>query len=312
MATPDQNSLLSSPTLELVARGIRDPVVRLRFLKYVAPVAPAVADRPKHHGLIRNLTVLLFLAAMLATALMMRAGTPVKLMPAASPPVESPRTEPSGARVPSIASAEVWQVEDTREFETYSNGLRIDNRFTISNHPRSYLVFPAGEPGHKDGVPGNKPVGIVFHTTESHQAPFEPGQTRVLQRIEESLIEYVQRKRAYHFLIDRFGRVYRVVAETDAANHAGFSVWADERSVYVNLNESFLGVSFEAETQPGQVQPSASPAQVRAAAMLTEMLRSRGELRHPRPSVGKPVKYAGRLPHGLGIQLPIRTTWITG
>lgn len=97
----------------------------------------------------------------------------------------------------------------------------------------------------------------------------------MLQRIGESLIEYVQRKRAYHFLIDRFGRVYRVVAETDAANHAGFSVWADESSVYVNLNESFLGVSFEAETQPGQMQPSVSPAQVRAAAMLTEMLRSR-------------------------------------
>jgi hypothetical protein len=137
------------------------------------------------------------------------------------------------------------------------------------------MAFPVGEPREKDGIPGTKPAGIVFHTTESRQAPLEERQNRVLQRIEESLIQYVQRKRAYHFLIDRFGRVYRIVAESDAANHAGYSVWADETSVYVNLNESFLGVSFEAETQPGQVQPSVSPAQVRAAAMLTEMLRSR-------------------------------------
>ena len=39
-------------------------------------------------------------------------------------------------------------------------------------------------------------------------------------RLGESLLEYVRRGRAYHYLIDRFGRVYRVVAESDAANHA--------------------------------------------------------------------------------------------
>ena len=85
----------------------------------------------------------------------------------------------------------------------------------------------------------------------------------------------MQRKFAYHFLIDRFGRVYRVVAESDAADHAGPSLWADGRWLYVNLNRSFLGVSFEARTEPGQSESGASPAQVRAAAMLTEMLRSR-------------------------------------
>ena len=31
----------------------------------------------------------------------------------------------------------------------------------------------------------------------------------------------------YNFLIDRFGRVYRVVQESDAANHAGNSIWAE-------------------------------------------------------------------------------------
>src|SRR5215472_17626031 len=58
-------------------------------------------------------------------------------------------------------------------------------------------------------------------------------------------------------------------------NHAGYSVWADEKWAYVNLNESFLGVSFEARTVPGQKEADISPARVRAAAMLTEVLRSR-------------------------------------
>jgi N-acetylmuramoyl-L-alanine amidase len=75
--------------------------------------------------------------------------------------------------------------------------------------------------------------------------------------------------------IDRFGRVYRIVGEADAANHAGYSVWSDEKWLYLNLNESFLGISFEAQTEPGQMDAPVSPAQLRAAAMLTEMLRSR-------------------------------------
>jgi len=52
-------------------------------------------------------------------------------------------------------------------------------------------------------------------------------------------------------------------------------VWADQNWLYVNLNESFLGVSFEAETRPGQLDTAINPAQVHAAAMLTEMLRSK-------------------------------------
>ena len=43
-------------------------------------------------------------------------------------------------------------------------------------------------------------------------------------------------------------KVFRVVAETDYANHAGQSVWADEKNIYWGLNQSFLGVAFEAQT----------------------------------------------------------------
>ena len=173
-----------------------------------------------------------------------------------------------------MAESAVWLVEKTSSSEVYSNGLRIDNRFRVSNHPRTYLAFPLKGDPRTSGVRRTEPAGIVFHATQSRQAPFEADQNGVLKKIGESLLEYVQRKRAYHFLIDRFGRVYRVVAEADSANHAGFSVWADDEWLYINLNQSFVGVAIEAQSRPGESEPEMSPAQLRAAGMLTEMLRN--------------------------------------
>jgi hypothetical protein len=169
----------------------------------------------------------------------------------------------------------VWQVEQIGNAETYSNGLRIDNRYSVAGRPRSYLAFPADRPQDSHGVQRSEPAGIVFHSSESQQAPFEAQQNRRLALIGQSLLDYVRQKGAYNFLIDRFGRVYRVVEETDTANHAGHSVWSDDMWIYVNLNESFLGVSFEAQTPPGQLGAAINPVQARAAAMLTEMLRDR-------------------------------------
>jgi hypothetical protein len=166
-------------------------------------------------------------------------------------------------------------VEKAAGLETYSNGLRIDGRPAVTDRPRSYVAFPANGSGERKAVRRTVPAGIVFHTTESAQAPFEARENGVLKKIAESLLDYVRRKRAYHFLIDRFGRVFRVVQEGDSANHAGYSVWADDRWLYVNLNESFLAVAFEAVTGPGQVEAALNPAQVRSAAELTDMLRAR-------------------------------------
>jgi hypothetical protein len=146
------------------------------------------------------------------------------------------------------------------------------------NHPRAYLAFPANRMD-APAVRRSDPAGIVFHTTESSQAAFAPEDNGTLRKIGESLLDYVRRKLAYHFVIDRFGRVHRVVAENDAANHAGYSVWADEQWLYVNLNESFFGVSFEAQTGPQGAEAVISPAQARAGAMLVEMLRSRYRIR---------------------------------
>ena len=36
---------------------------------------------------------------------------------------------------------DVWIVEENRDFETYSNGLRIENRLAVANEPRSYSLI---------------------------------------------------------------------------------------------------------------------------------------------------------------------------
>jgi len=263
----------SKPWVDWLAGRINDPVGRLRFLQAVAPPPELAVQRSSR--LLRVISPVALAAALSALALM-QAGGSVRPVSVPAPLLHS-GVRPPGPSPVAGGVAEVWQVEKSAGSETYSNGLRIDNRLAVSNHPRAYLAYPLDHPDAA-AVRRSEPAGIVFHTTESRLAPFEPDQNPVLKKIGESLLEYVRRKRAYHFLIDRFGRVYRIVAESDAANHAGNSVWADSQWLYVNLNQSFLGVSVETRTQPGQVVAEMSPAQLRAAAMLTEMLRSRYHL----------------------------------
>lgn len=259
------------PSIELVARCIGDPVIRLRFLKAVAPSPPL--DKGWRPGPWRAFFHYLLLAivplTLIVAFLVVRAAARVRVPDAWKPPASLSRS------LPPPALPEVWMVEKDRSEEVFSNGLHIDTRFAVSNRPRSYLAFPINGPSGGRAVRRSVPAGIVFHTTESLQIPFEARQNGALKRIGESLLEYVGRRCAYHYLIDRFGRVFRVVAEQDAANHAGYSVWADDRWLYLNLNESFLGVSFEARTGGGQSNAHLSPAQVRSAAMLTELLRGR-------------------------------------
>jgi hypothetical protein len=256
----------SRPWVNGFATRISDPVVRLRFLKVVAPVAEPAPQR-EWRRVLQVVLLVVLTGALGFSIFVVRATSRAENTPAPAARIERAGA-PRADRPP-----EVWLVEKSANSEVYSNGLRIDNRFAVFNRARSYRAFPAD--GGRNEIRGSQPVGIVFHTTESRQAPFEERQNGVLKKIGESLLEYVQRKRAYNFLIDRFGRVYRIVAETDAANHAGNSVWSDGKWLYVNLNESFLGVSFEAETRPGQLEAAVSAAQLRTAAILTEMLRSR-------------------------------------
>jgi hypothetical protein len=152
----------------------------------------------------------------------------------------------------------------------YSNGLRIENEFAVSGEPRS--SFPVYRQ-HTDEPAAWRtgPVGVVFHSTESDRVPFAESHVGSLKRIGHELLRFVRNHGSYHFVIDRFGRVYRVVRETDKANHAGNSVWADRNGSLINLNASFLGVAFEAQTGAAD---ALSAAQVHSGRLLTDMLRS--------------------------------------
>jgi hypothetical protein len=142
----------------------------------------------------------------------------------------------------------------------------------VSNRPRGlYPVFPLNG-GASPAEYRSQPAGIVYHTTESHLTPFEEGLTRRLNQVGRNVLEILREGRSYHYLIDRFGRVFRLVEESDAANHSGNSVWADDGGIYVNLNSSFLGIAFEAQTGASD---EVTPAQILGARLLTQMLRSR-------------------------------------
>jgi hypothetical protein len=179
-----------------------------------------------------------------------------------------------GTRVPENFSR-VWLVEDHTDYEVYSNGLRIDNSFLVPNQSRFYQVLDRKD----DLMPLQEwkslPVGIVFHTTESSIAPFDIDQNENLKRLAQGLLSHLRESRSYNFVIDRFGRVFRVVDETSAANHAGNSIWADDSYVYLNLNNSFLGVAFEAQTAMGDGGSAINEAQMHAGRVLTEMLRAK-------------------------------------
>ena len=95
------------------------------------------------------------------------------------------------------------------------------------------------------------------------------------RRAAEGTAGFVQSQRAYHFVIDRFGRVFRTVPENEPANHAGASVWADDKYFFVNMNHSFLGVSFDGQTRGPDGKPSITEPQIASAKLLTEILRAR-------------------------------------
>ena len=267
--------------VERRAGQIQDPIARLRYLQ---SKLGSITGRPVLHPT-KSWGVKRF--GMLGAALLLgfslipryQASSSVKAPVVPQPVGHAAVTAPAEVVPDTIAN--VWLVDQTPDFETYSNGLRIDDRYVKPNEKRiSYAVYQRGaiEAGQSDFARQpefrSEPAGIVYHTTESDQARFTPDQNSRLKRIGKAVIEVVQQNRSYHFLIDRFGQVFRIVPETDVANHAGYSVWADGKIVYVNLNSSFLGIAFETQTQLGDL-PSANPAQVHAARILTEMLRAK-------------------------------------
>jgi hypothetical protein len=266
--------------VEWRARSFVDPAERLQFLQRSRRLWPTGRSGPMR-ALIR-LPVLTTLGLGLAGIGLLptcrRAlGLALPFVLASAP--ATPRVQiaqPSVVRNTIARSVpNVWQVEANHQFDLYSNGLRVENRYQVYTAARSYLAFPRAQAEGGPCERRTQPAGIVFHTTESHLAPFEEDQNRMLQREGEGLLDYVSRNHSYHFVIDRFGRVFRIVSEADYANHAGNSVWADQTWIYVNLNQSFFGVAFEARSQSKEGQSPVNAAQVHAARTLTEMLRAR-------------------------------------
>lgn len=196
---------------------------------------------------------------------------------------------------PKYLKGPIWLVERKQNSEIYSNRLHIVTTHMVKNIPRSYFRVPR----NPDQLPSqprltNKIAGILYHSTESDIFPFIPAMNKSIKQYSKALIRYLNKKKSYHYFIDRFGRVYRLVQEDHAAYHAGRSIWVDEECFYLNLNHAFIGISFEGKDfekiegrkpaksqKPGltvaHIKPmdnsSINEAQLRSGKELTDWLR---------------------------------------
>lgn len=183
-------------------------------------------------------------------------------------PVAEPLAEEDLGIVPSA----VWLADRGQGWELYSNGLRIETAYAVKGTPRDYQVH--SRKGELLPTRLARPIGILFHTSESDLWPLEPDYEQELRRGSVNLLRFVQREQAYNYMIDRFGRVYRIVDDDSRANHAGHGVWARGDEVYLDLNSAFLGVSFESRWEGGRTLPI-TRAQLIAGRNLTHYLRQR-------------------------------------
>jgi N-acetylmuramoyl-L-alanine amidase len=169
----------------------------------------------------------------------------------------------------------VWLVEKGKDYELWSNGLRIDTSFAVEGPPRYFREFRRGL-GLESEV-HTKPVGILFHTTESDIWPLDASHNEHLRESSHALLRYLQREKAYHYLIDRFGQVHRVVDEDAKANHAGNAAWSSGDRLFLSLNNSFVGVAFETRWEGGKALPI-TEAQLLSGRSLTDYLRLRYDI----------------------------------
>lgn len=185
------------------------------------------------------------------------------------------------ADLPQYAPDQIWLVEKTDEFEVYSNGARVLTEFEVDGDPRQFYSWPVQSETPTDGIEhSGHPIGIVFHTSQSHIAPFKAEYNQKLQTSSRALLDYVRKHGLYNYVIDRFGRIYRIVKDDCRADHAGNSVWADSESLYLDVSDGFLGICFEAQWSPDtQLAPDQiNEAQIYAGRVLTAMLRSKYQI----------------------------------
>lgn len=215
----------SARFIGFLAGQIRDPVLRLRFLRRFAP-----RPRRRRARLIARLALQIIPSVLLATGasfLLTRTMT------------QSSEPPPVAARAAPDWPQPVRQIEQTAGVETWSNGLRIDTRFPAAGQPRSYEVLRMDD-AHAAPRRRSDPAGIVFVRASGDPAT-------------------LQSAYACNFFIDRGGGVFRIVPESEAANEPAASVWADDAWLYPHLNESFVTIAVEADGSAGdaQVRPGA-------------------------------------------------------
>ncbi|HEY7642831.1 MAG TPA: peptidoglycan recognition family protein [Steroidobacteraceae bacterium] len=274
----------ATPIAHVPCSPLRRVLYRLHGLKSLDSVAGAtigaktLAARVRARRLVAGA-----LAASLLMVPVVLVGLAVRREPvAAAPPIAPavPRVrapvEPLPESLPEdalgLVPGTIWLADHGPGWELYSNGLRIETTYAVHGSPRDYRVY------HRDGAlePDvySQPAGILFHTSESDLPPLEPGFAQQLRRGTAGLLRYLQKRQSYNYLIDRFGRVYRLVDDESRANHAGHSVWARNDEVYLDLNSAFLGVSFESRWDGGRSLPI-TRAQLIAGRNLTHYLRQR-------------------------------------
>src|SRR4051794_9805657 len=109
------SELVQRTDIERRARSIADPVQRLRYIRQATAARRADSSRCR----------LIWLAV---------AAAVLPLHSDVRRPSEAPlrRIAVQGART-AIPVPSVWPVEQTPEYDLYSNGLRIENRLTVAN-----------------------------------------------------------------------------------------------------------------------------------------------------------------------------------
>ena len=215
-------------SIERKAHRIEDPIARLRYLKSRMAAANAPAKPRRSFGRLPAIGMMLTVAVLLSPGYQ-ASNTEDNLPPLASAPhIAPPAPKPV---------AKVWLVDKDGDDETYSNGLRIDDRYAVSNQSR--LFYPVYQRTAIDAEQPewrSEPAGIVYphHRKRSGAVRRRPERQAQTDR-PGRCCSYISRNHCYHFLIDRFGQVFRVVQESDVAYHAGNSVWADDQ---VRLRQS--------------------------------------------------------------------------
>ena len=169
----------------------------------------------------------------------------------------------------------VWLAEEGEGYEFYSNGARILTEYQTDGAERSFYRFDM-EANSSDQLM-TRPVGIIYHLSEGDLLPFDDRYNSSLRGRSKALLEYARDHRLYNYVIDRFGRTYRIVRDEQTANHAGNSVWSDSHNLYVNLSPSFIGICFEGRSDRKKtVGPDGiNEAQIYAARVLTAVMRSK-------------------------------------